>query len=206
MDLAEREFVQVGRLDEREITTSLGKRLLMILSPFGAWLSKQSVRSELTCAVFVQTTPISPTPELQSASLLHLFDETQPDFTERGLLTALDSTVIPHPAILSRPLESHFDRYQLSFEPAQSARSVGPTRSRRHHGVGTKQSWIPGMRIVWTTDVVDSAVYCYRMSQTSLPRDSIQRRNSSSRPKAVEAGGTKRMERDYCVCGASAWA
>lgn len=35
MDLAEREFVQVGRLDEREITTSLGKRLLMILSPFG---------------------------------------------------------------------------------------------------------------------------------------------------------------------------
>ena len=35
IDLAEREFVQVGRLDEREITTSLGKRLLMILSPFG---------------------------------------------------------------------------------------------------------------------------------------------------------------------------
>ena len=39
MDLAEREFVQVGRLDEREITTSLGKRLLMILSPFGGSLS-----------------------------------------------------------------------------------------------------------------------------------------------------------------------
>jgi 8-oxo-dGTP pyrophosphatase MutT (NUDIX family) len=40
IDLAEREFVQVGRLDEREITTSLGKRLLMILSPFGmsSWL------------------------------------------------------------------------------------------------------------------------------------------------------------------------
>ena len=35
VDLAERDFVQVGRLDEREITTSLGKRLLMILSPFG---------------------------------------------------------------------------------------------------------------------------------------------------------------------------
>lgn len=39
VDLAEREFVQVGRLDEREITTSLGKRLLMILSPFGESLS-----------------------------------------------------------------------------------------------------------------------------------------------------------------------
>lgn len=35
LDLADKDFVQVGRLDEREITTSLGKRLLMILSPFG---------------------------------------------------------------------------------------------------------------------------------------------------------------------------
>lgn len=35
IDLAESNFAQVGRLDEREITTSLGKRLLMILSPFG---------------------------------------------------------------------------------------------------------------------------------------------------------------------------
>jgi 8-oxo-dGTP pyrophosphatase MutT (NUDIX family) len=35
VDLAEKDFIMVGRLDEREITTSLGKRLLMILSPFG---------------------------------------------------------------------------------------------------------------------------------------------------------------------------
>jgi 8-oxo-dGTP pyrophosphatase MutT (NUDIX family) len=35
VDLDEREFVNVARLDDREITTSLGKRLLMILSPFG---------------------------------------------------------------------------------------------------------------------------------------------------------------------------
>lgn len=53
VDLAESDYVQVGRLDEREITTSLGKRLLMILSPF----------------VFLQTSPISPTPELQAVSL-----------------------------------------------------------------------------------------------------------------------------------------
>ena len=37
IDLAEKEFLHIGRLDEREITTSLGKRLLMILSPFGKW-------------------------------------------------------------------------------------------------------------------------------------------------------------------------
>lgn len=47
IDLAEREFVQVGRLDEREITTSLGKRLLMILSPFGKLFSTRNKASEL---------------------------------------------------------------------------------------------------------------------------------------------------------------
>jgi hypothetical protein len=35
LDLAECDFTCVGQLDDREITTSLGKRLLMILSPFG---------------------------------------------------------------------------------------------------------------------------------------------------------------------------
>ena len=37
IDLAEPEFLHVGALDDREITTSLGKRLLMILSPY-VWL------------------------------------------------------------------------------------------------------------------------------------------------------------------------
>ncbi|KAK8845418.1 hypothetical protein IAR55_006131 [Kwoniella newhampshirensis] len=53
IDLAEKEFLHVGRLDEREVTTSLGKRLLMILSPF----------------VFLQTSPFSPTPELQASEV-----------------------------------------------------------------------------------------------------------------------------------------
>lgn len=35
LDLAEPEYTCIGQLDDREITTSLGKRLLMILSPFG---------------------------------------------------------------------------------------------------------------------------------------------------------------------------
>ncbi|OBZ79307.1 Uncharacterized protein C14C4.10c [Grifola frondosa] len=34
LDLAESAYTSVGQLDDREITTSLGKRLLMILSPF----------------------------------------------------------------------------------------------------------------------------------------------------------------------------
>ena len=28
-------YLEIGQLDDREITTSLGKRLLMVLSPFG---------------------------------------------------------------------------------------------------------------------------------------------------------------------------
>lgn len=38
LDLAEPEYTCIGQLDDREITTSLGKRLLMILSPFGELL------------------------------------------------------------------------------------------------------------------------------------------------------------------------
>ncbi|GAA99377.1 uncharacterized protein L969DRAFT_86609 [Mixia osmundae IAM 14324] len=66
IDLAEREVLSVGQLDDREITTSLGKRLLMILSPF----------------VFLHTSPDRPVPDLQPSevasahwiplSLLHL--------------------------------------------------------------------------------------------------------------------------------------
>jgi len=45
LDLAESSFTCIGQLDDREITTSLGKRLLMVLSPY----------------VFLQLTP-SPAP------------------------------------------------------------------------------------------------------------------------------------------------
>ncbi|SNX87330.1 uncharacterized protein MEPE_06040 [Melanopsichium pennsylvanicum] len=53
IDLAEKEFSCVGQLDDREITTSLGKRLLMVLSPY----------------VFIQTSPFSPMPDLQPSEV-----------------------------------------------------------------------------------------------------------------------------------------
>ncbi|BGP17674.1 hypothetical protein JCM10213_003578 [Rhodosporidiobolus nylandii] len=53
MDLAESDWISVGQLDDREITTSLGKRLLMILSPF----------------VFLHTSPYAPIPELQPSEV-----------------------------------------------------------------------------------------------------------------------------------------
>lgn len=55
VDLAERQYTSVGQLDDREITTSLGKRLLMILSPF----------------VFLQVTPHAPPPDPVPSTTLH---------------------------------------------------------------------------------------------------------------------------------------
>jgi 8-oxo-dGTP pyrophosphatase MutT (NUDIX family) len=92
LDLAEREFLSVGQLDDREITTSLGKRLLMVLSPYGEWpltlrarlrgLRGLRVRGSSPIAVlmlitvapgggavFLQTSPFSPLPELQASEV-----------------------------------------------------------------------------------------------------------------------------------------
>ncbi|KAF8640648.1 hypothetical protein AX17_000305 [Amanita inopinata Kibby_2008] len=55
IDLAEKDYMLVGQLDDREITTSLGKRLLMILSPY----------------IFLQLTPHAPPPDPISTSTLH---------------------------------------------------------------------------------------------------------------------------------------
>ncbi|KAJ7785916.1 hypothetical protein B0H16DRAFT_1488458 [Mycena metata] len=55
IDLAERDYTCIGQLDDREITTSLGKRLLMILSPF----------------VFLQLTPHAPPPDPTASTTLH---------------------------------------------------------------------------------------------------------------------------------------
>lgn len=66
IDLAERHYTCVGQLDDREITTSLGKRLLMILSPF----------------VFLQVTPSAPDPDPVPSTTLHW--------------TPLDSLVSPY--------------------------------------------------------------------------------------------------------------
>jgi len=55
IDLAERQYTSIGQLDDREITTSLGKRLLMVLSPF----------------VFLQLTPEAPLTDPIPSTTLH---------------------------------------------------------------------------------------------------------------------------------------
>ncbi|ETW87588.1 hypothetical protein HETIRDRAFT_307211 [Heterobasidion irregulare TC 32-1] len=55
LDLAEADYTCIGQLDDREITTSLGKRLLMILSPY----------------VFLQLTPTDPSTDPTPETSLH---------------------------------------------------------------------------------------------------------------------------------------
>ncbi|KAI0052905.1 hypothetical protein FA95DRAFT_1181656 [Auriscalpium vulgare] len=55
LDLAESDYTCIGQLDDREITTSLGKRLLMILSPF----------------VFLQLSPAQPPTDPIADTTLH---------------------------------------------------------------------------------------------------------------------------------------
>jgi hypothetical protein len=60
LDLAERDFICIGQLDDREITTSLGKRLLMILSPFVfLQLTPLELRTEPVAATTLHWTPLS---------------------------------------------------------------------------------------------------------------------------------------------------
>ena len=54
LDLAEKDFTCIGQLDDREITTSLGKRLLMILSPFGKSPHRIRVVGILTFSAFLK--------------------------------------------------------------------------------------------------------------------------------------------------------
>jgi hypothetical protein len=57
LDLAESDYTCVGQLDDREITTSLGKRLLMILSPFGQFQHLPFVLFLLTFEKFFSNSP-----------------------------------------------------------------------------------------------------------------------------------------------------
>ncbi|KAH8919142.1 hypothetical protein BT69DRAFT_1285082 [Atractiella rhizophila] len=84
IDLAEREFLHIGGLDDREITTSLGKRLLMVLSPF----------------VFLQTSPESPHPDLQpsevaSAHWIPINFLTGPDVKWGDVVVDISSRLAP---------------------------------------------------------------------------------------------------------------
>ncbi len=63
IDLAERDWLYVGRMDDREITTSLGKRLLMVgQTSTRFFMSLKSCPKILSPFVFIRTTPVPLSP------------------------------------------------------------------------------------------------------------------------------------------------
>lgn len=90
IDLAEPCYTCVGQLDDREITTSLGKRLLMILSPF----------------VFLQLTPIAPPADPLETTTMHwtplceLVSQNQPPMWSNVTVDAASRLSSKHSAFL----------------------------------------------------------------------------------------------------------
>lgn len=71
LDLAEKDYMCIGQLDDREITTSLGKRLLMILSPFSEPLVTLPYILTKPVLVFLQVAPIPPLADPSPGTQLH---------------------------------------------------------------------------------------------------------------------------------------
>ena len=125
IDLAESCYTCIGQLDDREITTSLGKRLLMILSPF----------------VFLQLTPHSPQSDPVPSTTLH--------WTPLASLVSLHnppqwSTVSVDAASRIAPKHSDVLRFlvrifigtmefpAIILQPSQSPSAVDPQSSKKH--------------------------------------------------------------------------
>ena len=137
VDLAEKEFVQVGRLDEREITTSLGKRLLMILSPFGELMADIG-RRQLTSSLYADYTDHARAGTSSCELAPHPL-QSLADALDRSLVPTLDPTTIPNTPILFRSMVPYPYRYQYPSKSPQSAGTKGFTQYGRYHGVS--QLW-----------------------------------------------------------------
>jgi hypothetical protein len=127
--------VQVGRLDEREITTSLGKRLLMILSPFG--MSFRDTVGIANSVVFMQTTPITPDPELQVVSW-------RSSFSDRTLTSR--PKYLPFTGFRYPPSHRHFLLLNGPISRLISVRVSVP-----------EISWSSGLSEVWSVPWSESA-------------------------------------------------
>jgi len=124
IDLAESCYACIGQLDDREITTSLGKRLLMILSPF----------------VFLQLTPHSPQPDPIPSTTLHwtplssLVSIHQPPKWSTVTVDAASRIAPKHSAILRFLVRIFIGtmEYPAIILPPQPPAAVDPQLSKKH--------------------------------------------------------------------------
>jgi len=125
IDLAESCYTCIGQLDDREITTSLGKRLLMILSPF----------------VFLQLTSQSPQPDPVPSTTLHwtplasLVSSHKPPKWSTVTVDAASRIAPKHSAILRflvRIFIGTMEFPAIILQPSQPSLAVDPQSSKKH--------------------------------------------------------------------------
>ncbi|KAF9535476.1 hypothetical protein CPB83DRAFT_912535 [Crepidotus variabilis] len=171
IDLAEPCYTCVGQLDDREITTSLGKRLLMILSPF----------------VFLQLTPSAPPADPVETTILHwtplqeLVSQHKPPIWSTVTVDAASRLASKHSAVLRLLVRVFIGSMQF---PAIVFRDFGvkPTDEKRESRQPSKVLKLWGLSLGMTLDLMS-----YMILQPPPP---ISRNSSSTHvPSAVASAG-----------------
>jgi hypothetical protein len=130
LDLAERDYTCIGQLDDREITTSLGKRLLMILSPFVfLQLAPHNVTTDPVPSTTLHWTPLA---SLVSPSSPPKWSTVTVDAASR--LTPKHSTAL---RLLVRVLVGSMQFPAIIVEPSVSL-SLSDTKSDLEHDSSEK--------------------------------------------------------------------
>ena len=166
IDLAEPCYTCVGRLDDREITTSLGKRLLMILSPF----------------VFLQLTPHAPLPDPVPSTTLYwtplstLVSHNAPPKWSTVTVDAASRIAPKHSAILRFLVRILIGSMQF---PAIVIQPSDTPRSQKLHDNLEKvilprynrlKLW--GLSLGMTLDLMSYMILPTNVRDRTLPRDS----------------------------------
>ena len=159
LDLAEQDYICVGQLDDREITTSLGKRLLMILSPFVfLQLTPHTLLADPVPGTTLHWTPLAPFVSLQSPPkwstvTVDAASRLAPKHsTALRLLVRLLVGSMQFPAIILESPES-LDNSQAEKSPANTHI---PTTSTPHSSPKHLKLW--GLSLGMTLDLMSYMV------------------------------------------------
>jgi hypothetical protein len=144
LDLAERDYTCIGQLDDREITTSLGKRLLMILSPF----------------VFLQLTPSDTPTDPAPSTTLHwtsLASLAAPHSWSTVTVDAASRLAPKHSValrILVRALVGSMQFPAIVLEPFSSSKSDEKSHSANHLDAPSQKLKLWGLSLGMTMDLL----------------------------------------------------
>ncbi|KAF9452573.1 hypothetical protein P691DRAFT_784006 [Macrolepiota fuliginosa MF-IS2] len=174
IDLAEKYYTCIGQLDDREITTSLGKRLLMILSPF----------------VFLQVTPTAPPPDPVTATTIHWIPLTSlvsPLLSPKWSSVSVDaaSRIAPRNSIalrfLIRALVGSMEFRAIVLEPAPDSdthiasekkkKKLTSTDDIIEKGYSPKQLKLWGLSLGMTLDLMSYMIFPQSSRGTMPPKE-----------------------------------